>query len=109
KFTKLYVFTLESNTRNPINTIFVEVLSMESNPILNETEKQQVLKVAQVVNPYWYPFIHGYLNGELSNLELDESDQELDYPEMNLGNFQGCVVAEPFGFKSEYNHNGNKE
>jgi len=71
---------------------------------------ERLLKVAEIVNPNWYPFIYGYLNEELYNLEVDNSDEgnypEQGYPELNLGNFNTCVVAEPFGFSGQYDHNG---
>jgi hypothetical protein len=69
---------------------------------------KQLLKVAEVHNPNWYPFIYGYLKGELDSLELDNSEEE-NYPEqytqeLNMGNFDTCVVAEPFDFTSIYDH-----
>lgn len=70
-------------------------------------ELKELLRNVEVRNPSWYPFIHGYLNGELSNLELDLSEPDYDeqyYPELNLGNFDSCIVGEAFGFKSIYKH-----
>lgn len=68
---------------------------------------KQLLKVAEKRNPNWYPFVYGYLNGELPNLELDNSDIEvndIDEQPLFMGNYDSCVVGEQFGFSSRYEH-----
>jgi hypothetical protein len=70
---------------------------------------EELLKVAQKENPSWYPFIHGYLNGDLPNMELDDSDADLGEQRLYMGNYDTCVVAEPFGFSSIYGHNDVRE
>jgi hypothetical protein len=66
---------------------------------------KQLLKVANVVNPNWYPFISGYLNGQIPNLDIDNSDIEYGQ-ELYMGNYDSCVVGEKFGFSGVYAHNG---
>jgi hypothetical protein len=66
---------------------------------------KQLLKVAEVVNPNWYPFVYGYLKEELPNLEIDNSDIEYGQ-ELHMQNYDVCVVGESFGFSKVYGHNG---
>ena len=72
----------------------------------------QLLEVAEKRNPNWYPFVYGYLKGELQNLEVEDDynyDHDIPFTEqrqMNIGNFDGCVVGEVFGWYAKYNHDG---
>ena len=65
---------------------------------------EQLLKVAEKRNPNWYPFVYGYLKGELDNLELDDDYFMDDYTTLDIGNNDACVVGETFGFTQTYKH-----
>jgi len=67
---------------------------------------KQLLKVAEKRNPNWYPFISGYLHGALDNIyNIDNSELEINEQQLDLGNYDSCVVGEVFDFSADYIHN----
>src|SRR5262245_25734827 len=63
---------------------------------------EQILPVVKQRNSNWYPYLQGFLKGELEHLDLAEAD--IYEQELNIGNYDTCVVGEANGFKAYYNH-----